>query len=170
MPRKKSEQEFDVRSQCIALLNHHIDTHKMRHTPERMSVLEAVLDLNERFTIETLVHKVQQNSVKVSRGTIVNTVNLLKELGILVSGGTNRRFAIYQLAPRAKKHSINSRIPFHIHLQCNTCGGLKEVHDTTSTLALSSRRYGAFIPVGGIITIYGQCRKCSSNSHSKNKK
>ena len=169
MPRRKNDilQDNETSYYSMALEQYIADSGK-RHTPERLLVLAQIEAVNGRFTISDLEQRLSQSSQTVSRGTIVNTLGVMLEAGLLIEVGVHRRNVLYQLAPRATRKGKLQRIPITISVQCKMCGAIKAVHDRQSVTPLASRRYRGFNPSAGVVTIYGLCDKCNEvNSSTK---
>lgn len=169
MPRKKSDQASDTPlQQATLLLNHYIDERGMRHTPERLQVLETVLSTDGRFTVDEIYGKVAESKLSVCRSTVVNTLKMLLTLGLVLKVGQQGRFTAYQRAPRSPRKSATARVPIGINLQCTRCGEVREVRDRAATAPLASRRYKSFVPASGIATIFGLCSKCKTQQNQEN--
>lgn len=149
-------------------LEQYVQRHKLRRTSERFEVLEAIEQSPARFTINDVARIAVTGGCPVSRGTVVNTVELLVEAGIVMEIGRNGRDVLYQLVSRLKRKGRMSGFPMTIALQCRQCGKIKEVSDKSATAAFTSRRYSAFTPTGGVITIFGLCKKCGDDKDSPN--
>ena len=54
-----------------------------RKTPERFAVLEEIYTVGGHFDVDTLLDRMKQRSVKVSRATLYNTIELLQEAGLV---------------------------------------------------------------------------------------
>lgn len=143
-----------------ASLKQYIDECGKRHTPERHIVLDAMESFKGRFSIDALMQILGKGLDRVSRGTVVNTVQLMQRAGLLVEVGVQDRCMLYQLVPRQLRKSKIQRIPISIGMQCKNCGEVKEVRDRQAVAPLASRRYRGFVPASGIVTIYGLCEKC----------
>ena len=162
MPRKKNDTpvESDL-AKRLNILEHYITARGLRHTPERKIVLENLMNLAPRFTVDDVETAMDKVKARVSRGTIVNTLKLCVAAGIVLPAGNKGRFSLYQLTPlRKHRPNLRTRLPFRIFLQCTKCGNIKEIRDREATAALSSKHYNSFSPVSGLVSIYGLCTKC----------
>lgn len=163
MPHTSVANSEQAAQQSIALLNRFIEERGLRRTREREIVLEAVASFNgARFTINQLETLVNASKPVLSRGTIVNSMRLLEQAALILKVGVHHRNALYQAAPQAGKRSKAARMPFVISLYCTNCGEVKNVRDRAATAPLASRRYGAFRPVSGVVTIHGLCANCKN--------
>lgn len=167
MPRRNAETSGEVhRQQIIETMGRYVAEHGMRHTPERLFVLDAVLETSGRFTVDDIAARMSGSSNAVSRGTVANTLKLLVELGVVFKVGLHKRAVVYQTAPKSRRKNSRARLPIGIVMQCMQCGSTREVRDREATAALASRRYNSFFPVSGLVTIYGLCEKCSAHQNN----
>lgn len=165
MTRRKSiVPASSAPSAQVQMLEKFIKAEGLRHTRERVSVLESALVMPGRFTVDDLTEAMQRSSLAVSRATVANTLRLLERAGLVMTVGLQGRFRLYQKAPKSGSRQVQRRIPVGISVQCTACGAIKEVRDRAATAALASRRYGAFVPSAGVVTIYGLCSKCDSKT------
>lgn len=168
MPRKKSDIPAETPLQvATSTLGAYIDEHKLRHTPERLSVLEAVMEKGGRFTVDEIAAEMVQRKVNVCRATVVNTLHVLEKAGLVLKVGTHGRFVLYQKAPKRSRKNMGARLPFSISLQCTECGAVREVRDRAATAALASRRFTSFTPTGGVVTIFGLCGNCKAQTNNE---
>lgn len=174
MPPTAANLQEQTAQQASGLLNRFIADKRLRRTPERELVLQAIMALKgRRFTIKELEADINADKPVLSRGTIVNSLKLMQQAGLVLKVGTQRRHTLYQASPQPRQRSKAARIPFVIALSCMACGNIKNVRDREATAALASRRYGAFMPLTGVITIHGLCADCkvqeSDNKQNKTK-
>ena len=64
-------------------LTEFLDSRKLRKTPERFAILEAVFSHNDHFGVDTLYAEMDARSYHVSRSTVYNTIELFCECGIV---------------------------------------------------------------------------------------
>ncbi|MCH5247786.1 MAG: transcriptional repressor [Muribaculaceae bacterium] len=160
MGKKADIQNENPHAAIVGVLNRYIDSKGLRHTPERVTVLDVLCSGPSRFTIDEVLDRMAEGGYNISRGTIVNSVNLFQKIGLVAQVGNVGRFRLYQLLPRSKKSSATGRVPFQIQLHCNRCGSIKEVRDIQAVTPLATRRYGTFLPMNGIVMLHGTCSKC----------
>lgn len=149
-----------TQSHRAMLLAQFIKENSQRSTPERFRVLECIEEIKGSFTIDDIVEKLSTEGNLISRGTVVNTVNLLKEASLVVSVGQQRRKILYQTPGKTASRGKSHGVPFNIMLQCNKCGATRNVRDQAALSAIATRRFKAFRPINGIVTIFGLCSKC----------
>lgn len=150
-----------------SMLNRFIERNGKRHTPERLQVLSVLESLKSTFTIDDVVTELDARKIPLSRGTVVNTVGLMKEAGLIVVVGQCNRNVLYQLTGRTPRRSKIQKFPFNIILQCLQCGLTKDIRDKAAVAGLTTRRYSAFTPVNGVVTVYGLCNKCHNSKENK---
>lgn len=143
------------------LLEQYVDARHLRNTPERYRVLEAIEQLKGRFTIDEVADAVSRQRYPVSRGTIVNSISLMLDAGLLLNVGQRNRSVLYQLVPRSRSKGKSPVFPLTVALQCTRCGKVKDVRDRVAVAALASKRFSGFTPTSGVVTIYGLCSTCS---------
>lgn len=94
---------------------------KNRITPERFEILDATLQYEGHFTADELFLFLKNNNSRVSRATVYNTLELLKECDLVAAhnfGGTMKKYE-----STTKRHS-------HDHLICLDCGRIIEFNNT----------------------------------------
>ena len=77
MVKADTQRAYDI-------LNEFLVSTKRRRTPERYAVLEAICNMDNRFTIDHLDEVLTEKKFKVSRATLYNCVNLFLKLGFIV--------------------------------------------------------------------------------------
>ncbi|MGB6034239.1 MAG: transcriptional repressor, partial [Bacteroidota bacterium] len=90
---------------------------RLRATPERYAILDAVLLTQGHFDAETLYYRLVTNGVKVSKATVYNTLDLLLECGLVSK---------YRFAEKTSRYEKAFGRPHHHHLICLNCGDIIE--------------------------------------------
>ena len=134
--------------------------HKMRCTPERMTLLECAMDINGHFTVDELAELLRQRDFHVSMGTIYNTIGLLIDCGLL------RQLRFGSAKPCYERTQGGS----HHHLICTGCGAVKEVKLAELSHAIESQDLGRFAPSSYLLVIYGICASCRRKQSQAKKK
>lgn len=132
-------------------LSRYIATRHLRNTPERAAVLDAVLQLPPRFTIDALLSRIGEGDFRVSRATVYNSVSLLCHAGIL------RKL---HLRPDSWEIAIDQSQPMAVRLVCRKCGKVREVTDRQLSRSLMLKRYQSFIPDSYEVCLTGYCTRC----------
>lgn len=134
----------------------------MRVTPERMAILDKVMDCQRHFTVDDIWSRMSASSFSVSRATVYNNIRLLVDAGIIRRQSSTGNTSSYE--------RITSGAPSHIHLVCLKCGKVKESREPELMKSLTSRRYSAFHPEYAVVNVYGECSSCARKRKSKNRK
>ena len=66
------------------ILAKYLDENKLRKTPERFAVLDAVYSFNGHFSIQELSEKIEKDFFPISRATLYNALNLFVNLRLVV--------------------------------------------------------------------------------------
>src|SRR3954454_17332592 len=84
LPRQtKSKQESLPYEPICAIFRRYLHAEKLKFTPERAMMLDAVLRKTGLFEAEQLVDDLKQLGHRVSRATVYRTLNHLQDAGIL---------------------------------------------------------------------------------------
>ena len=127
----------------------------LKYTPERRTLLEAILGTHEHFEAEQLLIAMRQAGKRVAKATIYRTLPLLIECGIVKQLQLGEKMARYE--------HVLGHAP-HDHIICRKCGRIVEF-DSSRVLDLRdeiARRHG-FEPSGHRFQITGLCEECSRN-------
>ena len=143
------------------ILTKYLDDNKLRKTPERFAVLDAVYSFNGHFSIQELSEKIEEDFFPVSRATLYNALNLFVSLHLVVchrlSMGT-----MYQ----ASYESAN-----HCYQVCTACGKVAEIKAPKVEQALDETRLNRFRRDSYSLYVYGVCNTCVAKiTRKKNKK
>ncbi|MBR5087121.1 MAG: transcriptional repressor [Muribaculaceae bacterium] len=122
-----------------------------RKTPERIKILEKVLDFKKLFTVEQLYQVMLNDDFPVSRSTLYNTVDVLMEIGWLRKMNTGESSIAYERVEQTAQ----------IHLKCEHCGKIKLVKDTSFMAYMNARKFMAFTTSYYNLTVYGVCNDCA---------
>ena len=89
-----------------------------RLTPQRHMILSVIQEANEHLSVEQITERVQQYNPHVSLSTVYRTLELLRELGVVVMTDLGSGKLEYELVNRP-----------HHHLICEKCHARIEVED-----------------------------------------
>lgn len=133
-------------------------------------VLDAIEQRQGSFTVE-MIHKetLTHAATLISRSTVVNTVRLLVEAGIVSPSGTRGRHRTYVLAANAVDRRRGG-FQVKIYMECTVCGKVKTTSDKSLTGLLWVKRYKSFNPASCSVNIYGVCTSCRRKQETKTKK
>ncbi len=125
---------------------------KHRATPERFAVLDAVLESQGHFDAEALYYRIITSGKKISRATVYNTLELLKECGLVSK---------YRFAENISRYEKAFGRPQHHHLICLECGDIIEfVHERLERIQEEACAEKGFTPQSSSLQIFGTCAKC----------
>lgn len=136
------------------ILNTHLRQRgKGRATSSRYAVLDEVLRTQGHFDVEGLYYRLITSGVKVSKATVYNTLDLLKECGLVSK---------YRFAENTSRYEKAFGRPHHHHLICLKCGDIIEfVNDRLERIQDDVCRDKKFEPQSSTLQIFGTCARCS---------
>jgi Fur family ferric uptake transcriptional regulator len=128
-----------------------------RLTPQRILILEAVLESEDHVTAEDLFELVKRRYPHISLSTVYRTMELLRDAGFVTQ--TDLGGGHWQYHPLEKAT--------HHHLICQSCGTVAEVEqnvfDSLQTELSSRYKFDATLTH---FAIFGRCHECrSGKSH-----
>jgi Fe2+ or Zn2+ uptake regulation protein len=153
MPTKK----IDIFKEATNTLYAYLNKHHMRHTAERIFILEAICRLKS-FTVDEL--REQLTEMNISRATVYNTLTILEKAEIIHR--VEKEFGI-----RATQYELILHNESSVQIICTRCGRVSKVKDTTIQRMLSDKRWTNFCPQHFALYIYGKCKICR-NKKTKN--
>ncbi|MEW6509910.1 MAG: Fur family transcriptional regulator [Bacteroidota bacterium] len=125
---------------------------KLRSTPERFAVLDAVLQSQGHFDAEGLYYRMITKGIKVSKATVYNTLDLLQNCGLVSK---------YRFAENTSRYEKAFGRPHHHHLICLECGDIIEfVNDRLEKIQDEVCGDKNFTPQSSTLQIFGTCSKC----------
>lgn len=144
MSEDKNKESLRIR------FNQYLEENKLRKTPERFFVLDAVSETSKKFDAEYVLNDVLSKGIRISRATVYNTLSTLVDAQIL------REHEI-----EGKKYFERSPLSqIYIRLICTKCGKIKDVKDADTINLVNSKKYGKFSTSYSSIAIYGLCSSC----------
>jgi Fe2+ or Zn2+ uptake regulation protein len=123
---------------------------RLRLTPQRRAILEALRASANHPTAAELLARVQKRSLGISPATVYRT------LGLLVNSGLALELKIGDGG--AARYDGNTEP--HDHLICTSCGHVKDVHQPEPDL--SGVMGTGFTVTGYDLRIHGVCPDCQS--------
>ena len=135
--------------------------HKLRQTPERMTIIETLFAMQGHFTPEELMRRILANqNFRVSRATIYNNLNLMVNANMVV------------------KHHISGRVQYerveestqHSHLICTSCGRIIEYRDDFFDKCVENIPPKQFVATGYTLNVYGLCKRCVAAQKRREKR
>lgn len=135
------------------ILSSYLELNKLRKTPERFTILDAVYSTTGHFTLEELGEKLSSEyNFPVSRATLYNTLKLFIELRLVV----RHRF---QTTTKYEACYDNNS---HSHQICTMCGKVTEVKSPQIIEAINTMHTKRFRKDGFTLYIYGICSTCQA--------
>lgn len=126
-----------------------------RRTPQREMILDAIHKAGGHFNAEQVYNAVRAQSSYVNRSTVYRTLDLFKEIGLVVELQAGNGQTEYELA------SVGG----HHHLVCRSCGKTIELadHYLVSFTEDLRKDYGFEAEIQHL-AISGWCADCRSGS------
>ncbi|MDQ3856399.1 MAG: transcriptional repressor [Chloroflexota bacterium] len=122
-----------------------------RLTPQRIMILEAVLESDDHVTAEELYEHVRQQYPHISFSTVYRTMELLRDSGFVTQTDLGHGKVQYHPVDKATHH----------HLICQGCGSVAEVgEDIFEGLQQELRERYGFDATLTHFAIFGRCRSC----------
>ena len=123
-----------------------------RLTPQRLMVVEAIHDANGHIGADEILASVRAKYQYANISTVYRTLELLKELGLVVEVDLGEGRIRYHAAEKGHHH----------HLVCRQCGSVARLDESgLAGLASSLRRDYGFEADLRHLAISGLCRECS---------
>jgi Fur family ferric uptake transcriptional regulator len=123
-----------------------------RITPERLQVLETILNTDGHFDADELFLQMKSSGSKVSRATVYNTLDLLQDCGLISK---------YRFGENHSRYEKAFGRPHHDHLICLECGDIIEfVNDRLSKIQTDVCKENNFKAQSSTLQIFGICSKC----------
>lgn len=131
---------------------------KMRKTPERYAVLEAVHNSGKHISADDL-HATMNEKFRVSRGTVYNTLEMLYRANLVM----RHQFGGVILYEKRTNRP-------HYHMVCTECNSISEFSSTTLKNTLSTIKLRGFNITDHDLCLYGICTKCRQKLGRQKKK
>lgn len=138
---------------CEALLVEQLKAHGMRLTPQREMVLEALHDLGHA-TVEETHRQVCLKSNAVDKSTVYRTLELLKELGLVVP---------VEIGDGALRYELALHGP-HLHLRCESCGRTTTLGPSDLAPLMRRLKQTFGFVVGEHQVLHGLCAACAEQA------
>lgn len=104
--RKKVDNALDMAND---MLQKYLNEHGMRKTEERVAILRQVSSYAHHFDVETLFIDLRDNKFRVSRATLYNTLELLKEIGLVTKYNFGDSVSDYEFV-----NPVKMQIHYHL--------------------------------------------------------
>lgn len=131
------------------LLREYLDRNKLRKTPERFAILEAIYRKEGHFDAEALYLELKGEGSKVSRATVYNTLDILVDCRLVAKQYFGDSITKYEKVYGYRQHD---------HLVCTLCGKILEFCDPRigSIQEMVESVYGFRIDTHAL-NFYGEC-------------
>lgn len=137
-------------------LSRYITEHHRRCTPERFALLDKMIEMPARFTIDELCDAIQGGEFRVSKATIYNTMRLFADAGI-----------VRKLHLDKDLWEVNIDNSPTVKLVCRSCGRIREMRDPQLINTLRLKRYQSFVIDRFEICASGLCSRCKDKGKKK---
>jgi len=122
-----------------------------RRTPQRELILEAIYSLGSHFSTEQVYRTIRTRSSYINRSTVYRTLELFRDIGLLLELHASNGQTEYELASAGHHH----------HLICKSCGQMIEFSDRY----LASLEENLLVDYGfdakiQHLAIFGLCANC----------
>jgi len=152
----KEKTRADAREVLMAFLR----DNKLRKTPERFAVLDAVYGFKKPFTLQELDGAMQQSAFTVSRATLYNALRLFIRLRLVAC---LRNSAGTRYEPILGNNN-------HCRQVCMQCGKTTELKAVRLESAVEEMPLKRFRREGFMLYIYGLCSSCVAKNTRERKK
>ena len=153
MPHKKQEEIYRVASDSLC---QYLDANQLRHTSERLTILNAICQL-QRFSVDDLRYALA--GVNISRATVYNTLDVMENANVV------RRLE-KEYGVRARYYELTILTNSTVQVICQKCGRKSQVKDSTIQRMLEDKRFTNFVHERFSLYIYGQCKVCRKKNIS----
>lgn len=143
---------------CEDLLLTKLHQRGFRFTPQRRAILQVMHLLDAPETAEGILKRASTVTTGINRSTIYRTLDMLADLGFI---------SVIEAADGQRQYLLLADEDPHIHLVCQSCGGVTAVsftrHDSL-TKHLWDEHHFKVNP--STFTISGICRDCLEQQQS----
>ena len=96
-PRLDSMDQPEIMAPLCSVFRRFLRSKKLKYTPERAEVLDAIIARDDVFEVEELLLEMQRGGLNVSKATVYRTINLLVDAGIITQALFDSKQAHYRL-------------------------------------------------------------------------
>ena len=96
-PPPPPDEPAETMAPLCAIFRRFLKSQRLKYTPERADVLEAIIERDGVFEVDQLLMDMRGRGHRVSKATIYRTVKLLQEAGIITQALFDSKQAHFQL-------------------------------------------------------------------------
>lgn len=141
-----------LKAQVREEFEEYLTVRKHRKTPERFAILEHIYSTKGHFDMDSLYRSMGEISLRVSRATLYNTIDLLLDCGLVVKHQFGGSMSKYERAYGNENHD---------HIICTSCGEVWESKNGNLFTPGLQKKIKRFTVSYYSMYIYGICSKCS---------
>lgn len=143
------------RQERIAALRQRLADSGHRITPQRLCILEALIDANRHPTAEEIYGRVRRVSPTTSLATVYKTLDTLKALG-----------EVQELEFGDGRHHYDGVDPKpHPHVVCTHCGKIEDVNlPQVAALSTQAGQASGYAVAALRVEFYGLCGTCQASA------
>ena len=131
-----------------------------RKTLQRYEICRALVESEGHPTVADIYRQVIQRFPMISQATVYNTVETLRELGLIIR---------LDIANHDHTHFDVDTSP-HVNVVCRYCCAITDVHDESVDLLITSiaEKSGFRLTAEAGLILYGVCPQCAvADGHEK---
>lgn len=130
----------------------YLKKHELKNTPERMVILQEVINLDKHFEAENLFEHIKSINIKVSRASIYRTLDLLVQSGLVNKINFDNSCFYYETTINKTSHD---------HYICTECGKIIEFYYSEIEGIHEKLRNKFGLEINEYAhQIYGKCKDC----------
>lgn len=133
-------------------LDHYLEENKLRKTPERYAILDAIYHIKGAFALEDLSKSLIEQNFRVSRATLYNTIRFFLKIRLVM----RHRFM------NGTRYTASLAKPNLCHQVCTVCGRVTDVQIPAVSRAIGDAKYRRFHQDTYTLYIYGVCSNCQA--------
>lgn len=135
----------------LATVIRHLRDEGYRLTPQRMAIMQAVLESTEHPSAEEIYQQVSASFPMISLATVYKTLNVLRSIG-----------EVRELSVEGRVHYDGNPQP-HVHLVCERCHTVRDWSDDIAfPVPEEAIVVSGFCPHHYHMEVYGLCPRCQT--------
>lgn len=142
--------ENNTKGQSRRVFSEYLTRMNLRHTAERMKLLDLVCSFTGAFSAEQLYDVASASEMRVAPATVYNTLRIMCDSGILRVGVGEGRERVYEIGAVSGIFTV-----------CRRCGRTKALHDSTAETFMAFHRFRGIAMECFTLTVTGLCPSCA---------